>query len=129
MEIKKFTRSDEDALMRLIEDQGEEWTCYSTADVAPSYRRALENSITYVAYSDDILCGYARAIDDNGFYVYVCDLLVSLKYRGNGIGRALMESIRVDYPAQTTYVMSDVDEYYEKQRFPREGTVFEVVPK
>ena len=128
MEIKKYTKYDEDAVMRLIEAEGEEWT-YTAADVAPVYRRALGNSVTCVAYVGDVLCGYARAVDDNGLFIYVCDLLVSPHYRGNNIGRALMEHIRADYPAHTTYVMSDVDEYYQKQGFPHEGSVFKIVPQ
>jgi len=37
-----------------------------------------------------------------------------------------MECISKDYPDQNVYVMSDVDEYYEKQGFRREGSIFEV---
>lgn len=65
-------------------------------------------------------------LDDCGFYVYVCDLLVMPEQRGKDIGRKLMECIYDDYPDRIVYVMSDVDAYYEKQGYRREGSVFEV---
>jgi hypothetical protein len=37
-----------------------------------------------------------------------------------------MQCIYKDYPDRIVYVMSDLDGYYEKQGFVREGSVFEV---
>lgn len=127
MNVRRYDENrDEDAIMKIIEDEGEEWICYSSAESSPKYREALEKSITYVAYEGEDICGYSRSIDDNSFYIFVCDLLVSPDYRGRNIGRALMECIYDDYPDKTVYVMSDVDLYYEKLGYKREGSVFEV---
>ena len=87
---------------------------------------ALHKSITYVAYEGEVLCGFSRSLDDCDFYIYVCDLLVKPEYRGKNIGKKLMECIYEDYPEQIVYVMSDVDEYYKKQGFRREGSLYEV---
>lgn len=38
-----------------------------------------------------------------------------------------MNCVTQQYPEQTVYVMSDVDDYYIKQGFRREGSVFEVI--
>jgi len=128
MIIRAYNKAtDEEKLMQLIELEGEEWACYSAEKVAEKYKLALESSITYVAYKDDVLCGYSRSIDDCGFYIYVCDLLVMASYRGQNIGRKLMECVSLDYPNQTVHVMSDVDEYYLKQGYKREGSIFKVV--
>jgi len=127
MEIRKYKKeNDEEKLMKLIENEGEGWYCYSAENVSKKYRVALDYSITYVAYDGDILCGYSRSIDDCGFYVYVCDLLVMPEYRGRNIGRKLMECIYTDYPDRIVYVMSDVDEYYKKQGYRHEGSVYKV---
>lgn len=120
---------DEERLMKMIEDEGEEWACYSAGHFSEQYRAALESSITYVAYEGGTLCGYARSLEDCGFYVYVCDLLVMPKYRGKSIGRKLTQRICADYPEHKVYVMSDVDEYYQKQGYRREGSVFEVIER
>ena len=127
MEIRPYNPlTDFDPLMDVIRSEGEEWSCYSSGPALEKYKASLEASITYVAYEGDRLCGYSRSLDDTGFYIYVCDLLVHKECRGRSIGRQLMECLMDDYPDQTVYVMSDVDEYYKKLGFPREGSVFEV---
>ncbi len=128
MELRAYKKADdENKLMEMIENE-EGWT-YSDVTMSEKYRLALENSITYVAYEGDDLCGYSRSINDCGFYVYVCDLLVKPEYRGKNIGRMLMECIYADYPNQVVYVMSDVDEYYSKQSYQRVGSIYEVPNK
>ena len=119
---------DEQKLMQLIHNEGEDWSCYWAEAFAGQYKKALSQSITFVAYEGDVLCGYSRSIDDCGFYIYICDLLVHPDYRGRNIGRRLMNCVTQHYPEQTVYVMSDVDDYYIKQGFHREGSVFEVIP-
>ena len=127
MKIRAYNKDeDEDMLMKLIEAEGKDWACYSDDSVSDNYRLALDNSITYVAYDGERLCGYSRSIEDCGFYVYVCDLLVMPVYRGRKIGRKLMECIYSDHPNHIVYVMSDVDEYYKKQGFKREGSIYVV---
>jgi ribosomal protein S18 acetylase RimI-like enzyme len=80
----------------------------------------------FVAYDGDELCGYLRCRDDDGYGVYIYDLLVRKSKRGNNIGRSLMEWVCSTFPNNKVYVMSDVDVYYEKQGYKREGTIFEV---
>jgi len=127
MKIRKYKKEDENNVMGIIKKEGEEWESYSGLDVQDKYKKALQNSITYVAHVGDELCGYSRSLDDNGFFIYVCDLLVTPKFRGKNIGRELMECIYKDYPDKIIYVMSDVDKYYEKQGYRKEGSVFEVL--
>lgn len=127
MEIRRYQKDlDEDGLMDMIRAEGEDWACYWEDEANEKYRLSLENSITYVAYEDGEICGYSRSIVDNGFYIYVCDLLVRESSRGKGIGRILMESIYREYSQMTVYVMSDVDGYYNALGYRREGSVFEV---
>lgn len=127
MEIRKYSKNrDEEKLMDMLMEEGDEWSCYYADNVKQKYKESLEKSITYVAYQGDVLCGYSRSLDDYGFYIYVCDLLVNKKYRGNNIGRILMECIYKDYPDRIVYVMSDVDGYYSKLGYRWEGSVFEV---
>lgn len=117
---------DEEALMSLLIDQGQDWACYWATEVNARYRQALRRSLTFVAYDNAVLVGYVRALDDQGFYIYVCDLLVDPASRGQHLGRKLMETLVTDYPGQTVYVMSDVDPYYEKLGYVKAGSVFEV---
>lgn len=123
IEIKKYNPSAEyDKLFEIIKSEGEEWKDYLDA----KYKVVLEQSITYVAYVDNVLCGYSRSINDNGLYIWIIDLLVDEKYRGYSIGRKLMECLLTDYQNQDVYVMSDVDEYYNKLGYKKEGSIFKI---
>ncbi|MCB5267107.1 MAG: GNAT family N-acetyltransferase [Candidatus Cloacimonetes bacterium] len=127
MKIRSYDKSkDEARLMQMLEEEGEDWACYWADSVSAKYREALAASITYVAYDGQILCGYSRSLEDCGFYIYVCDLLVKPQYRGQNLGRKLMEIIYRDHPHTTVYVMSDVDGYYSQLGYHCEGSVYEV---
>ena len=123
IEIRKYDHSKEyDKLLEIIKSEGEEWKDYFN----PKYQIVLKKSVTYVAYIDNILCGYSRSVNDFGLYIWVIDLLVDEKYRGNSIGQKLMECLLVDFPNQDVYVMSDVDEYYNKLGYKKEGSIFKI---
>ena len=122
-EVLKYNLCYEDELMNLIQEEGEDWSIYWKEPNASKYREALEQSITYIALADGKVCGYSRSLKD-ALFVYVCDLLVSGKYRGNGLGRKLLECVQIEYPDHVVYVMSGNDEYYEKIRCQKEGSIF-----
>lgn len=126
MKIKLYGKADESCLFDLLIDEGDDWSDYYNPQGRTEYVKALESSITYVAYDKSIMCGFVRCREDDGFGVYVYDLLVRRAYRGKQIGKILMEHICVDYPDQSVYVMSDVDPYYEKLGYHRIGSIFEV---
>lgn len=114
--------NDYEALMKVIASEDEEWKDY----LKDEYREALRKSLTYVAYADDVLCGYSRSLPDVTSYVWVIDLLVNESHRGHAIGRKLMECIFSDFPDREVYVLSDVDPYYEKLGYQREGSLYKV---
>lgn len=123
LKIRKYNPNlDYENLMQLIQSEGEEWKDY----LAPTYRQALENAITYVALIDEELCGYSRSVSDSGIFVWVIDLLVDKNRRGMSIGKKLLECISTDYPGVDVYVMSDVDPYYEKLGYKKEGSIYKV---
>ena len=121
--IRKYSKQHDEAnVMQLIANE-DGWD-YANSDMAEQYKAALEQSVTYVAYFDNQICGYSRSLNDCGFYIYVCDLLVSPTYRGHSIGKQLMECIYAHYPNHVVYVMSGVDGYYEKVGYSKEGSIY-----
>lgn len=125
MLIRRYrSNEDENAMMALLESEGEEWFCYWAPSQRDRYLATLRDCITYVLFEGADLCGYLRAIEDFGSYLYVCDLLVAAPKRGQKFGRMLMDRICADYPQHDVYVMSDADGYYEKQGFARAGSIF-----
>lgn len=127
--IRRYRADDEHCLFSLLEQEGEEWKDYWYHSGRDKYVKALSNSITYLLFEDEKLCGYARCRDDDGYGVYVYDLLVDKTYRGKQYGRMLMEQACEDFPDDTIYVMSDVNPYYEKLGYETEGTIFIVKKK
>jgi len=123
--IRRYTPADSDALFALIEREGKEWE-YWQGENRAKYKKALESCTVYLAFEDETLCGYARCRDDDGFGVYVLDLLVDKAYRGKDYGRLLMEQAYRDYPNDTVYVTGDVYPYYEKLEYEVEGKIYKV---
>ena len=122
--IRRYTPADESALFELLEREGEEWQDYWKGANRDKYRIAQNNSISYLVFEGDTLCGYVRCKDDDGYGVYVHDLLVDKHSRGKDYGRMLMERVVKDYPEAPVYVMSDVDPYYSKLGYEIAGTLF-----
>lgn len=126
MDIRLYTAQDENGMHALLLSEGDDWSCYSADTAFKKYKRALKSSLVYVAYEGATLCGYVRCRNDDGFGIYVYDLLVNKPFRGRSIGRLLMERVCADFPSDTVYVMSGVDGYYEKLDYPREGSIYKI---
>jgi GNAT superfamily N-acetyltransferase len=65
-------------------------------------RVAIErSSLSIVAVEDgDRVVGFARAMSDEAFAVYIADVLVAPDRQRRGIGRALVQAILDHYPPQ-----------------------------
>ncbi len=125
MQILEYKKErDEEKLMQMINDE-DGWD-YAEDDKIEKYKKALQESISYVAYEKDELCGFSRSMDDAELYIFVLDLLVKPIRRGKDIGKLLMEQLCIDYPDRTVFVLSDVDPYYEKLGYQKEGSIFQV---
>ncbi len=122
--IRKYQPAhDYDQLIAVIRNEGSEWEEY----LQPKYAEALASSVSYVAEASGNLCGYVRAIRDADLYIWVIDLLVHPAYRGHSIGKKLMDSIAQAHPSMDIYVLSDVDGYYQKLGFKKEGSVIKYI--
>ena len=55
--------------------------------------RAIENSLCFGVYGDGKQVGFARVISDYATYAYIADVFVLESYRGDGLGKWLMECI------------------------------------
>lgn len=127
MEIRRYSAiKDYEKLLKLFQSE-KDWSFYLKESVIEKYRISLINSITYVAYREDTLVGYSRSIDDFDTYIYVCDLLVHKQHRGQDIGKQLLDCLAKEFPKHEIFIMSDVDPYYEKLGFIREGSLFKVI--
>lgn len=90
------------------------------------YADRLKNSVSYVCYFGEVLCGYVRAIVDDGMALYISELFVKPEFRNRKIGQRLIEILKENHRPHTVYVLSDEDLYYEKKGYKRIGSVFEI---
>ncbi len=88
--------------------------------------KALQNCETvYTAWDGERLVGLANAIDDGAMTAYVHYLLVHPDYQGKGIGRELMELMKLHY-ADFPYFFLVAENpplvgYYEALGFAKEN--------
>jgi GNAT superfamily N-acetyltransferase len=121
--IRSYDKTDNDAFFAMIEKEGGEWEGYINAKGRPMYERALRTSQVFLAFDEGLLAGFVRVRDDDGFGVYVYDLLVLGPHRGKAIGKALLDHVRMTFEDAPFYVMSDADGYYEKLGYKKIGSV------
>lgn len=96
----------------------EHWEKFYTVK-KEAYKQALKQSVTYAAYEGEHYCGYIRCITDGIFTIYCCEIIVDDIYKRRGIGRALIETVREQYPACCMDVLSDNDDFYLSGGFLR----------
>lgn len=56
-------------------------------------QRAIEGSLCFGLYHHEAQIGFARVITDQATFAYLCDVYVLEAYRGQGLGRWLMECV------------------------------------
>lgn len=57
-------------------------------------RRAIENSLCFGVYHQQQQIGLARVVTDKATFAYICDVFVLDDYRGQGLSKWLMQTIR-----------------------------------
>ncbi|HNW86039.1 MAG TPA: GNAT family N-acetyltransferase [Candidatus Limiplasma sp.] len=123
VEIYPYRPEFEEPVMQLISNEGDEWSIYWQEPNNWHYQRLLTDSITYVALAEGQVCAFLRALDDV-LNLYVCDLLVVEPQRGKGLGKALIDRVKEDYPEAGIYILSGNDEYYDHIGCTRDGAVY-----
>jgi ribosomal protein S18 acetylase RimI-like enzyme len=123
LEISKYQPKHEEDVLSVLRCDSE-WDIFTNEDSVDSYKKSLKSGISYVCYIDGNLCGFTRAIADEGFFLYISELYVVPACRGRGLGRAMLERIKVDHSDVTVYLLSDEDAYYQKLGYRKVGTVF-----
>lgn len=57
--------------------------------------KSLEHSLCYAVFDKkkDVMVAFARAVTDYATMYYLCDVIADEKYRGNGLGKMLVDHI------------------------------------
>jgi len=81
--------------------------------------KAFQNSYYVLAYNEEELAGFARAISDDYFYTGIYDVVVKPTYQGKGIAKKMMEDLLQKFKG-TYFFLTYTDgnrEFYEKCGF------------
>ncbi|WP_207714410.1 GNAT family N-acetyltransferase [Scytonema sp. UIC 10036] len=60
-------------------------------------QRAIQNSFVFGVYKGEQQVGFARVVTDYSTFAYLADLFILEPFRGNGLGKWLLETI-VSHP-------------------------------
>lgn len=55
--------------------------------------KSIENSICYGVYKNEELVGFGRVVTDYSTVYWICDIIIDINHRNNGLGKILMENI------------------------------------
>ena len=83
-------------------------------------REALERTVNITAWDGEALVGCVRVLTDGYFFSTVTEILVLPAYRGQGIGRALMELAFEAAPSSLTFgAQPQAEGFYEAIGYER----------
>ena len=82
---------------------------------------AISNSLCFSLYKDGIQVGFARIVTDYATFVYLCDVIIEVTHRGQGLGSWLIDTI-ISHPdiaplRRILLVTKDAHGLYEKLGF------------
>ncbi len=98
-----------------------EWT---HAQDPARLRTAIERSdLALVAVDGDEVVGFARAMSDGAFAVYIADILVLPERQRQGIGRRLLQALLDHYPLEVMHHQVLVAERGAEGFYRRHGLV------
>ncbi len=81
-------RLDLETIHRFLETSY--WAAAIPAEVV---RRSVENSLAFGLFEGDEQVGFARVVTDYATFAYLADVFVLQPYRGQGLGRWMMEVV------------------------------------
>jgi GNAT superfamily N-acetyltransferase len=88
--------------------------------------RAIENSLCFGVYFQEKQIGFARVVSDFSTFAYIGDVFVLQEFRGNNLGKLLMETIisHEDLQGLRRWVLATKDAHGLYEQFEFSGLKF-----
>lgn len=95
--MSDYTFSDDKEKMQIDVIHAMLTNSYWSKDISKEIvAKAVQNSLCYGVYKNDVQVGFARIITDEATFAYLCDVIIDEKHQHRGIGVALMKYIMQD---------------------------------
>ena len=88
--------------------------------------KSVENSLCFSLFKGEEQIGFARVLTDYMAYAIILDMVIRQNYRGQGLGKWLVECICVHpevAPLRQALWTADADEFYGKGGFEEMSTL------
>ena len=115
MEIRKIEKKDYAQIKQLYQE--EEWLSFQRED----FELAIEHSISLVAYENDRILGFLRALSDGYITIFIGEIIVRKDVRKQGIGKALIAAVHSMYPTTRIDLISEAVQFYQENGFKKIG--------
>lgn len=90
----KFTVSEEKSKLNLDFIHRELSASYWAKNIPRELvQKAIDNSMCFGIYHENIQIGFARVISDHATFAYLCDVIITASFRNQGAGKLLMAHI------------------------------------
>jgi predicted N-acetyltransferase YhbS len=96
--VRRWRPADFPAVQRLSAAEGWPTTTRRPAEALVSWRRAWPALVATPANQPEEVIAFLRALTDGAIATYVCEFIVDVRWRGTGVGRALMDVCHALYP-------------------------------
>ncbi len=98
------------------------WGYRFPSDIEAAFRKS---SFVRFAYSDGVLVGFGRTVDDGKYYASIVDLIVHPEFQGKGIGSSILAYLKdaLDgYIFTTLTTAVGKGSFYEQQGWKKQTT-------
>lgn len=102
-------------------------TCWAKSRPPEKITASVKNSLCFAVLVDGLQVGFARVITDYVTTYYICDVVIDIAYRGQGLGKLLVKTIVEDERLQGLYgilATASAHGLYEKFGFRTYGDSF-----
>lgn len=89
--------------------------------------KSISTSECVAVYSGDLIIGFARIVTDYCTVFWICDVVVDPEYRGQGIGKMMLNHIKsLEYYKDSKGILATKDAHglYEQYGFQKEPEKF-----
>jgi len=92
-------------------------------------KKSIKHSACFSLYDNELQIGFARVVTDYSTFGYIADVIISPNYRGQGLGKWLVETVVNDPRWSNKFLLlatDDAHKLYEKYGFKQSAKLMSI---